>query len=170
MKQILLSYESGYNFSADVLKYFNYNFNTYLIYTLYEQDEKGYIKLYMVKILEEFNEKVSQTIRRMSEWDKMKYIIKKLIDEIRNNNIKSFTLLDETELNGLTIYESRTFKLSSDLVEILSRDIENKSLIDETLSEDDIEELEILDLDDHTDNDENEESSGSDDDVEVLEL
>lgn len=170
MKQILLSYESGYTFSADVLKYFNYNFNIYLIYTLHEQDEKGYIKLYMVKILEEFNEKVSQTIRRMSEWDKMKYIIKKLIDEIRNNNIKSFTLLDETELNGLIIYESRNFKLSSDLVEILSRNIENQILIDETLNENDIEELEILDLDDHTNNDEKVEPSNFGDDVEVLEL
>lgn len=170
MKQILLSYESGYTFSADVLKYFNYNFNIYLIYTLHEQDEKGYIKLYMVKILEEFNEKVSQTIRRMSEWDKMKYIIKKLIDEIRNNNIKSFTLLDETELNGLIIYESRNFKLSSDLVEILSRNIENQILIDETLNENDIEELEILDLDDHTNNDEKVEPSSFSDDVEVLEL
>ena len=38
------------------------------------------------------------------------------------------------------------------------------------MNDDELEKEEILDLDDHTDNDENEESSGSDDDVEVLEL
>lgn len=126
MKQVLLSYQSGYTFSVDAIKYFTYNYNTYFVYTLHEEDEKGYVKLYIVKIMEELGEKVSQTIRRVDEWDKIKYIIKKLLDEIRLNEITSFTVLDPLLLNGLTIYENRQFKLSKDLVDILSRDIIEK--------------------------------------------
>lgn len=164
MKQIFLAYESGYTFSAYAVKYFTYNLNTYFVYTLKEIDEKGYIKLYVVKIMEELNEKVSQTIRKTDEWDKMKMIIKKLIDEIRQQNIINFKILDANELNGLTIYENREFRISQDLVEVLSRevtpleeqnDILSQLLVDdskidnnvvETLNVTTTDDLEVLDL------------------------
>lgn len=166
MKQVLLSYESGYTFSVDAIKYFKYNYNTYFIYTLHEEDEKEYIKLYIVKIMEELGEKVSQTIRRNDEWDKMKYIVKKLINEIRSHDVKNFILMDPSLLDGLTIYDAREFKLSKDLVEVLSKDIlqeqSGQTTQDDLYTDDNniLFETEILELD--------EEENVSNDTIEIL--
>lgn len=194
MKQVFLSYRSGYTFSAYAIKYFVYNYNTYFIYTLKEIDEKGYIKLYMVKIMDELGEKVSQTIRKVDEWDKMKLIIKRLIDEIRVQNIQNFKILDINELNGLTINENREFKLSQDLVEILSKEIIDEEKHNDVLSEllienpivsqskgielniPDIPEMEILDIEKDGHNlpisslDETETKLSEEETIEVLEL
>lgn len=194
MKQVFLSYRSGYTFSAYAIKYFVYNYNTYFIYTLKEIDEKGYIKLYMVKIMDELGEKVSQTVRKVDEWDKMKLIIKRLIDEIRVQNIQNFKILDINELNGLTINENREFKLSQDLVEILSKEIIDEEKHNDVLSEllienpivsqskgiesniPDIPEMEILDIEKDGHNlpisslDETETKLSEEETIEVLEL
>ena len=130
MKQILISYENGYTFLVDTIKYFKHNHNSYLIYTFHEEDEKGYIKLYIVKIMEQFGEKVSQTIRRMDEWNKMRHVIKKLIFEIRSNNIESFAIMDASLLNELTIYNAREFRLAKNLVNILSTNVEFENIGD----------------------------------------
>ncbi len=123
MNQVSLFYKSGYRFQASVVKYFTYKFNTYFIYTINEVDDRGFVKLYIVKVLDEFGNKVCQTIRRNDEWDKIKMIVKRLIDEIRAEKIVEFSIHDPHELNNMTIFESREFKLSSDLVNLLTQNV-----------------------------------------------
>jgi len=156
MKKINLLYENGNIFSVYVVRYFRFKTNVYLIYTLQEKDAREYMKLYVVKIMNELNEKVSQTVRRADEWKLMKGIVKTILTEIKNQQLNSIEDLDPTELEGMTIYESKNFFIASDLVDVLSTELEKLGdstlLVNNNLEEKTTniieEEIEILELDD----------------------
>ena len=120
MKEICLSYESGYTFKAYAIRYFLYKNNKYLIYTLNEKDEREYIKLYVVKVMKELGTFVTQTVRRTDEWKTMKGLIKRILGELKKGKLKIITDLDIEEIDKIVIYENRHFLLASDLVKILS--------------------------------------------------
>ena len=71
---------------ADVVRYFKYNNNYYLIFTYGEKDEKNYQKLYIVQILEELNEKIARNINDDDEWHEMQSMVKDSIKQIRKGN------------------------------------------------------------------------------------
>lgn len=103
-----------------LIRYFKYKNTNYLIYTLNETDEKGYIKLYLVKIMKQFNEWISKTIKDEEEWKRMQLIVKNMLKELKNNNIQSFIDLDISEIKNIKIKEARYFKLDKHLMELLS--------------------------------------------------
>ena len=103
-----------------LIRYFKYKNTNYLIYTLNETDEKGYIKLYLVKIMKQFNEWISKTIKDEEEWKRMQLIVKNMLKELKNNNIESFIDLDISEIKNIKINEARYFKLDKHLMELLS--------------------------------------------------
>lgn len=120
MKQIYLSHESGNLFKACVVRYFRFKNNVYLIYTLNEKDNKDYIKLYVVKVMKELGELVTQTVRRQDEWQAMKNLVKRILSELKKGDLRIVTDLDVQELEEVVIYENRSFSLASDLVNLLT--------------------------------------------------
>ncbi len=120
MKEICLSYESGYLFKAYAIRYFRYKNNKYLIYTLNEKDDRDYIKLYVVKVMKELGTFVTQTVRRPDEWQTMKGLVKRILSEIKKGKLKIITDLSLEEIDKIVIYENRHFLLASDLVKLLA--------------------------------------------------
>lgn len=120
MKQIFLSNENGVLFKVDVVRYFRFKNNVYLIYTLNEKDHKDYIKLYVVKVMKELGEFVTQTVRRQDEWNAMKNLIKRILSELKKGELKIIADLEVEELDKIVIYENRNFSLASDLVNLLA--------------------------------------------------
>jgi len=161
MKILNLMYENGKTFPVYVVRYFRYKTNLYLIYTLQEKDERNYMKLYVVKVMEELDEKVSQTVRKSDEWTLMKGIVKNILSQIKKGNLTCIEDLDVSELEGMIIYESKNFSIASDLAELLAT---NKEEISSTLlTEEDIE-------NDNQGNTETLELESEDEDIEILEL
>ena len=116
-----LSLTDNYNsvFEVDLVRYFSYDSEDYLIYTLNETDEKGYLKLYLVEILEELGEKVCYTINDDDNWQKMQDIIKKVIKEIKNGKRELLNDKNPLEIEKIKIVNPRYFKLDKKLVDIL---------------------------------------------------
>lgn len=119
MEKIYLRDINDNQFEVDLVRFFHFKNTNYLIYTKNETDEKGYIKLYPVKIMESLGEKIARSIKDETEWDNMQSIVKKVIKEIKDEKIESFIDLDKNEIKNLKIVDSRFFKLDPKLAEIL---------------------------------------------------
>lgn len=122
MKKILLTNEQNEQFDAGLVRYFKYGNDYYLIYSLGEKDEKNYMKLYLVEIMEELGELVSQNIKDEEKWNGMQLIVKEVLKEIKSNKRKKTVDLDADELENLKIVNPKFFKLDSKLVDILESD------------------------------------------------
>lgn len=181
MEKINLLDINGHTFSVDVVRYFRFKNNAYLIYTLQEKDTKDYIKLYVVKVMNELEQKVSQTVRRNDEWKQMKGIVKTILAEMKKGQLTCIQDLEISDLENMIICESKNFSIASDLVDILSAradkisnileitDSRQQIELGETQSIEDVseeEEIEILELDDFSD----EMESSPIEEIEVLEL
>ena len=116
----------------EVIRYFTSNENEYLIYSLNETDEAGYIKLYASKIVQER----ACIITDNDEWDLIKQIIKEIVRNNRDGQELNIIDLDEEQLLDITLQDTRVFKLQGNLVTLLS---ENKKVIKHaSLEEDEI--------------------------------
>lgn len=105
----------------EVIRYFNINDNEYLIYSLSEADESGYIKLYASKIVGS----KACIITDNDEWDLIKQLIKEIVRNNRDGNELSIVDLDEENLSDVILQDTRVFKLQGNLVTLLS---ENKNV------------------------------------------
>lgn len=119
MEKIYLRDVDDSQMEVDFVRFFHFKNTNYLIYTKNETDEKGYIKLYPVKVMESLGEKIARSIKDEIEWDNMQSIVKTVIKEIRDEKIESFIDLNKNEIENLKIVDSRFFKLDPKLVEIL---------------------------------------------------
>ncbi len=98
---------------VEVIRYFQLNSNNYLLYSLGEKDEQNYVKLYGNKVDN------GQGISIVDEeWDGVKEEIKRIIKGNKEGNLEVADL-NHKELDGLVTNDSRAFKLSSDLVDLL---------------------------------------------------
>jgi len=138
---------------VEFVRYFQFQNTKYLVYTKNEIDEKGYIKLYPVKVMDSLGEKIARSIKDETEWNNLQEIIKKVIREIKLGEINSFIDLEKIDIENLKIVDCKFFKLDPKLVDILSSDdmlgIEkniNLDLIDENkkIASDDIEDNEMI--------------------------
>ena len=120
MKKLIITNGDNSKMTVDLIRYFSFNNDSFLIYTLNETDEKGYLKLYLVRIMEELGFPVVQTIKNEADWSKMQGIVKKVLKELKKNNKKLTIDLNYSEIEGIKIVEPRFFKLDPKLVEILS--------------------------------------------------
>ena len=105
---------------ATLVRYFKYKNTNYLIYTFNDIDEKGFVKLYLVKIMKQFNEWIAKTIKDEDEWKRMQLIVKNILKEIKNDNIESFIDLNISDIQNIKIKEARYFKLDKKLMQMLS--------------------------------------------------
>ena len=120
MERLLLRNNSDSVFDVRLIRYFSYDDSYYLIYTLDETDEKGYLKLYLLEVLEELGQNVCYNISDDDYWKSMETIVKNVIKEIKagtNNLLKDLSPL---ELNNIKVVDPRYFKLDKKLADILS--------------------------------------------------
>ncbi len=120
MMKLTISNADNSKTSVDLVRYFKFKTDCYLIYTLGEVDEKNYKKLYLVRIMEELGFPVVQTIRNDADWANMQGIVKKVLKELKKNKKNLTEDLDPKEIEGIKVVEPRFFKLESSLVDILS--------------------------------------------------
>ena len=122
MKKINLFDSNDRKVQVSLVRFFNFNNDMYFIYTLNEKDEKNYIKLYMVKVMEEFGRYLSYHISDDSEWRYTQTILKTILKEIKYNQERTFTDLNSETLNGMKIQKARIFKFEKDLVDLLTNE------------------------------------------------
>lgn len=116
------------NIDVDVIRYFKYKNTNYLIYTLNEIDDKGFTKLYIVKIMKQFNSLIAKTIKDEQEWKQIQEIVKELVTELKNDSLNEFIDLDVKKLENIKIKEARFFKLDKKLLNILANNEKNDKL------------------------------------------
>ena len=117
---------NGKNTKVDIVRYFLNNENRYLIYTLGEKDETGYIKLYVSKM--EYNPLKAVSITDDEEWSRIKDLIKTTIKENQKNSTLSIIDLNYSDIEGIEVVDSKIFKLVDNMVEILAS---NKKLFED---------------------------------------
>lgn len=127
MRKIFLRDRNGVALYPDLVRYFIYQNDCYFIYTFHEVDERDFMKLYVVKVLEKEGIFTSKYIEDEFAWKKMSVIIKQLLKEIRNEQLVSFDDLDVSKIEGMQIVEAREFKLKSSLVNLLALSIDQNS-------------------------------------------
>ena len=120
MEKILIRNEDNQSIEVELIRYFKYKNTNYLIYTKNEKDEKGYVKLYLVKIMKQFNEWVAKAIKDDIEWKKMQSIVQQILKELKSSKISSFQDLDVSSISNIKIKEARYFKLDEKLVKVLA--------------------------------------------------
>lgn len=135
MKNFTITNEDNTKMSVDIVRYFKYKNDCYLIYTMNEVDEKGYLKLYLVKVMEELGFPVVYNIRDDKEWASMQGIVKKVLKEIKSNKKKLLIDLDYSGIQGIKVANPRSFKLDQKLAKILSNHYDFSNINDQIVSE-----------------------------------
>ena len=107
--------------------YYTINDRFYTIYTTKEKDENGYVILHIAKVLKEVNNTpegivptgkyIGLEISDQSEWDNAKVNIGEIVSNKQNNTPTSVSYLPVSEINGISIKSSKTFKLREDVVD-----------------------------------------------------
>lgn len=123
---------NGEYLEADIVRYFKNNDTDYLIYSLGETDEAGYVRLYASKIIEG----KACIIADSEEWQNITQIIKETVRNNRDGNELNLMDLDENELTNIALQDTRIFKLQGNLVTLLS---ENKHIIEKEEPQEQIE-------------------------------
>ena len=128
---------SGGELNCKIVRYFERNGQTYLIYSCSEEDDAGYVKLYASKIADNR----AKTIDNEDEWLSVKDTIKEVVRNNRDGLVSNITDLEEKTLDNIVLEDNRIFKLQSSLVTLFS---ENKKIskidIDDPIIEDFVEE------------------------------
>jgi hypothetical protein len=135
VKNFTITNEDNTKMSVDIVRYFKYKNDCYLIYTMNEVDEKGYLKLYLVKVMEELGFPVVYNIRDDKEWASMQGIVKKVLKEIKSNKKKLLVDLDYSGIQGIKVANPRSFKLDQKLAKILSNHYDFSNINDQIVSE-----------------------------------
>ena len=122
MKKLVITNADNSKMTVDLVRYFKFKSDCFLIYTMGEIDEKNYLKLYLMRIMEELGFPVVQTIKNDADWANMQIIVKKVLKELKKGKKKSFEDLDYKEIDGIKVVNPRFFKLDHNLVALLSSD------------------------------------------------
>lgn len=110
-----------------LVRFFKYDNNQYFIYTLNEEDKKGYVKLYLVKIVEKLGQYLSDYSIDEEEWKGVQAILKTILREIKYKQERTFIDLDYNLLHGMKVNKTRIFKFDKKLLELLTEN-QNKNL------------------------------------------
>lgn len=126
-KRIMTNIQGG-NLDCEIIRYFEKNNNKYLIYSLNEMDEVGYVKLYASKIVD----KHARIITDDDEWTFIKETIKDIVRNNRDGVSLDIIDLNENELENIVLEDNRIFKLQGNLVNLL---MENKKVVSNDIYE-----------------------------------
>ena len=119
MDTIVLYNQNGQKFDVEVVRYFSKGNNKYLIFSLDEKDNNGYVQLYLTKVEDVDGTYVMSNVTDEKEWREFRDSIQQIV----NNNkagIPNNDYLDVKKLNGSTVAEFRIFKLKDEVSKVLS--------------------------------------------------
>lgn len=119
-----------------VVRYFKLNDFFYLIFSLNEVDDGGYVKLYISKVINGIGGTISDDV----EWNLVKDTIKDIIKRNKEGISAGVNDLDENSLANITINDQKVFKLNASLLQLLSV---NKNVVNSIPSEPVIEDPEM---------------------------
>lgn len=122
--------------SINVVRYFKLNDFSYLIFSLNEIDDGGYVKLYISKVINGIGTTISDDV----EWNLVKDTIKDIIKRNKEGISAGVNDLDDNNLTNITINDQKVFKLNASLLQLLSA---NKNVANTVSSEPIIENSEI---------------------------
>ena len=115
--------------TGEKIRYINYNNINYFIYSLKEQDEEGYEKLYMNKVVTDEDNFISDF-----EWEELKSVIPSIVKQIKSDNITDFVDLDVKQIETINLEYSRPFKLKIGIVDSIKQEVKIEKM-DEELQE-----------------------------------
>lgn len=144
MNGVTVKKADGSTVSINVVRYFKLNDFSYLIFSLNEIDDGGYVKLYISKIINGIGTTISDDV----EWNLIKDTIKEIIKRNKEGISTGINDLNETELTNVTITDQKVFKLNDSLLQLLSA---NKNIIN-SISDDVIIEEPQLNVNTNIDN------------------
>ncbi len=138
MNGVTLKKVDGSIESVNVVRYFKLNDFSYLIFSLNEIDDGGYVKLYVSKV----TNGVGETIHDDVEWNLIKDTIKDIIKRNKEGIPVGLNDLDENNLANITINDQKVFKLNASLLQLLSAnknatsEIPNNTVIEDSKKND----------------------------------
>lgn len=137
---------AGNGLECEVVRYFEKDGNVYLIYSLNEMDEVGYVKLYASKIIDDR----ARIITSDDEWTFVKDVIKDIVRNNRDGEIPDIKDLNENKLDRITLEDNRVFKLQGNLVNLLMENkiVEPEEEIEEFEEEEEVEEIPDVEIQD----------------------
>lgn len=133
MQKIPALNQNNQPLEIEIIRYFKVNEKKYLIFTLEEKDEQGYIKVYVSKVLGLNGTLAAYDIIDETEWASVKDLVKRIIKANREGGILEIEDLSLDRLNNIKINGQQVFKLISNLIELLGSNINAKTDEEELL-------------------------------------
>lgn len=121
MNGIVVQKSNGESINITVIRYFRLNNFDYLIFSLNEIDDGGYVKLYISKIVNGLGVTIDDDV----EWNLVKDTIKDIIKRNKDGIPVGVNDLNEANISQIKIENQKVFKLNDSLLQLLSA---NKSI------------------------------------------
>lgn len=131
MNGVTVQKNNGETININIVRYFELNSFNYLIFSLNEIDDGGYVKLYISKIING----VGNTITDDVEWNLVKDTIKDIIKRNKDGIPNGINDLNETVLSNVIINDQKVFKLNDSLMQLLSANKNVKTVNDIVIEE-----------------------------------
>lgn len=115
MDSINIKNAQGESININVVRYFRLNESEYLIFSLNEVDDGGYVKLYICKVIGNTASSITDDV----EWNLIKDTIKTIIKSNKDNLPLSIIDINSSKLDGIQITDQKVFKLSETFISLL---------------------------------------------------
>lgn len=119
MTKLGVTLPTGEKVEAEIVRYFDAYGKKYLVYTLNEKDEQGFVKLYVAKVNGMAKNLVGEFIEDDNEWSVLKGEFKKIIGENSDSGRTSANDMDPAELENVNVRGHRIIKLMESYVTLL---------------------------------------------------
>ena len=120
MTKIGLTIPTGEKVEAEIVRFFMAYEKRYLVYTLNEKDDQGFVKLYVAKVDGAPKALVGGFIEDDNEWKVVKDEFKKIIGENSDSGSTSANDLNPSDLENIDVKGNRVIKLMESYVNLLS--------------------------------------------------
>ena len=115
MRDITITNAEGKQININNVRYFRLNGIEYLIFSLNEIDDVGYVKLYVSKIVDGTGKTIDDDV----EWNLIKDTIKTVIKSNKDNLPLPIIDLNSDKINNIQIMDQKIFKLNDSLLQLL---------------------------------------------------
>lgn len=127
---------NGEIININVIRYFKLNGFDYLVFSLNEIDDGGYVKLYISKIVDGIGMSITDDV----EWNLIKDTIKDVIKRNKEGISLGIEDLSENNISQIKINDQKVFKLNDSLLQLLSanKNVKENALNNESTLDKDI--------------------------------
>ena len=119
MTKLSVILPTGEKVDAEIVRYFDAYSKKYLVYTLNEKDEQGFVKLYVAKLNGAPKALIGEFIEDDNEWSVLKSEFKKIIGENGDSGRTSANDMNPDELENINVRGHRIIKLMESYVNLL---------------------------------------------------